>query len=79
MVNIEKEYRDCMENVLLSIIIPYYNTYNYTIKLLKELNIQYVNDIEVILIDDGCNEKRFDIFDKFTIIHLDKNYGASYA
>lgn len=68
-----------MTKVLLSIIIPYYNTYNYTIKLLKELNIQYTNDIEVILVDDGCNEIRFDDFKQFTIIHLDKNYGASYA
>jgi heptose III glucuronosyltransferase len=68
-----------MKKILLSIIIPYYNTYNYTIKLLKELNIQYTDDIEVILVDDGCNEVRFDVFERFTIIHLDKNYGASYA
>lgn len=68
-----------MKKMLLSIIIPYYNTYDYTIKLLKELNIQYTDDIEVILVDDGCNEARFDVFERFTIIHLDKNYGASYA
>lgn len=68
-----------MSNILLSIIIPYYNTYKYTIKLLKELDIQYNDSVEVILIDDGCNEIRFDEFNKFTIIHLDKNYGASYA
>lgn len=63
----------------LSIIIPYYNTYDFTIKLLKELSIQYTDDIEVILVDDGCNELRFDTFKQFKIIHLDKNYGASYA
>jgi len=68
-----------MKKMLLSIIIPYYNTYDYTIKLLKELNIQYTDDIEVILVDDGCNEVRFDVFERFTIIHLDKNCGASYA
>lgn len=68
-----------MKKMLLSIIIPYYNTYDYTIKLLKELNIQYTDDIEVILVDDGCNEVRFDVFERFTIIHLNKNYGASYA
>ena len=68
-----------MKKILLSIVIPYYNTYDYTIKLLKELSIQYTNDIEVILIDDGCHETRFDEFKQFTIIHLDKNYGASYA
>ena len=65
--------------IKLSIIIPYYKTYKYTIKLLKELEIQYTEDIEVILVDDGCNETKFDIFTKFKIIHLDKNYGASYA
>lgn len=63
----------------LSIIIPYYQTYEYTIRLLKELDLQFTNEIEVILVDDGCNEKRFDVFNKFKIIHLDKNYGASYA
>lgn len=68
-----------MSNILLSIIIPYYNTYKYTIKLLKELDIQYNDNVEVILVDDGCNEISFDEFNKFTIIHLDKNYGASYA
>ena len=65
--------------IRLSIIIPYYNTYEYTIQLLKELDIQYNDKVEIILVDDGCNETRFDTFDKFKIIHLDRNYGASYA
>lgn len=65
--------------IKLSIIIPYYQTYDYTIKLLKELEIQKTEEVEVILVDDGCNETRFDIFKYATIIHLDKNYGASYA
>jgi glycosyltransferase involved in cell wall biosynthesis len=46
----------------LSIIIPYYNTYELTNKLLKELFIQNNKEIEIILIDDGCNEKRLDNF-----------------
>lgn len=45
----------------LSIIIPYYNTYDLTRKLLIELVAQINNpNVEVILVDDGCGEKRFD-------------------
>lgn len=65
--------------IKLSIIIPYYNTYDLTYKLLRELQIQITDEVEVILIDDGCNEKRLDQFDFVKITHLDKNYGASYA
>jgi len=66
-------------NKILSIIIPYYDTYEYTKDILTELERQFTQEVEIILVDDGCNEKRFDEFTKFTIIHLDKNYGASYA
>lgn len=68
-----------MSMIRLSIIIPYYNTYNYTIKLLKELEIQYVPEVEIILVDDGCNETRFDQFSFAKIIHLPENKGASHA
>ena len=57
--------------IKLSLIIPYYNTYEYTIKLLKELQLQITDEVEVILIDDGCNETRFDEFTGFKIIHKD--------
>ena len=47
----------------LSIIIPYYNTYELTRKLLIQLVAQIDNpDVEVILVDDGCNETRFDSY-----------------
>ena len=65
--------------VKLSIIMAYYDTYDLTIKLLKELSIQKTEEVEIILIDDGCHEKRFDVFKEFKIIHLDKNSGASTA
>jgi len=64
--------------IKLSIIIPYYDTYEYTIKLLKELQIQKTDAVEVILVDDGCNETRFDKFTEFTIIHSE-HIGASAA
>ena len=41
---------------LLSIIIPYYETLNSTLKLLEELNSQLTSDVEIILVDDGCYE-----------------------
>lgn len=62
----------------LSLIIPYYDTYEYTIRLLKELRLQKTDEVEVILVDDGCNETRFDEFTEFTIIHSD-HVGASTA
>ena len=64
--------------IKLSLIIPYYATYDYTIKLLRELQIQKTDEVEVILVDDGCNEVRFDEFTEFTIIHSD-HVGASAA
>lgn len=44
-------------NIKLSIIIPYFETYELTIKLLRELAIQYRNEIEIILIDDYCKRE----------------------
>ena len=65
--------------IKLSIIIPYYQTYEFTYKLLKELQIQVTDEVEVILIDDGCNEIRLDQFDFVKITHLPERKGASYA
>ena len=48
--------------VKLSIIIPYYETYEMTKKLLISLIAQISFDTEIILIDDGCNETRFDTY-----------------
>jgi glycosyltransferase involved in cell wall biosynthesis len=61
--------------VKLSIIIPYYNTYKYTKKLLNELIKQLNNEVEIILIDDGCNEKRLDKYKEIKVIHLKVNSG----
>jgi len=64
----------------LSIIIPYYETYELTKKILEVLVPQLNKDVEVILVDDGCNEERLDDFkDKIKIIHLKENKGGAYA
>lgn len=57
--------------IKLSLITPYYDTYDYTIKLLRELRLQKTDEVEVILVDDGCNETRFDEFTEFKIIHME--------
>lgn len=58
---------------LLSIIIPYFKTYELTEILLKGLLVQLNDEVEIIIIDDGCNEKRLDKlvkgYDNVTLIH----------
>ena len=60
--------------ILLSIIIPYYKTLQETKELFKILEPQLNDKVEVLLIDDGCNEKELDNF-KAKVIHLEKNSG----
>lgn len=43
----------------LSIIIPFYNTYEYTEELLTRLEPQLNDDVEVLLIDDGTGHVRY--------------------
>lgn len=63
----------------LSIVIPYYNTYEYTRDLLVMLKSQLTPEIEILIIDDGCNEKELDRFKKknIRIYHLKKNSGGA--
>lgn len=60
----------------LSIIIPYYDTLEETKRLFDVLEPQLTDEIEVILIDDGCNEKELDKL-KANIIHLPTNSGGA--
>lgn len=60
----------------LSIIIPYYNALKYTKELMKVLEPQLTKDVEVIIVDDGCNESELDKF-KAKVIHLEKNSGSA--
>lgn len=61
----------------LSIIIPYYEVYDLIIKLLDVLIPQIEEDIEVFIVDDGCNETRLNDYvyqekymDKWNNIHV---------
>lgn len=40
--------------IKLSIIIPYYETFELTTKLIKELIMQKTDEVEIIIIDDYC-------------------------
>lgn len=63
--------------VKLSIIIPYFETYDLTERLIKQLILQKNDEVEVILIDDGCFEGRFNYFNKqIKVIHQD-NVGVA--
>ena len=63
----------------LSIRIPYYNTYELTNRLIEGLLPQLTNETEVILVDDGCFEKRFiSNIPYIKVIHQD-NGGVSKA
>lgn len=72
-----------VNDIKLSIIIPYFETYELTDKLINCLLAQKTNDVEIFLIDDGCDEERFNKYitmDKNTVyvIHQ-KNHGVSYS
>ena len=67
-----------MDEKRLTIIIPYYNTGKYTNELLKVLDKQIRDDIEVILVDDGSREPFTAGYDWLRIIRQE-NGGASAA
>lgn len=69
-----------MDNIKLSICIPYYETYELTKKLLDILIPQLTEETELILVDDGCKEKRLDIYkNKIKIKHQRENKGGAYT
>ena len=60
----------------LSIITPYYKTLEPTLKLAEVLEPQLTDDVEWIIVDDGCHEKELDKL-KAKVIHLEHNSGAA--
>jgi glycosyltransferase involved in cell wall biosynthesis len=60
----------------LSIITPYYKTYKYIKELAQVLEPQLTDEVEWVIIDDGCQEHRLDTF-KAKVIHLNKNSGTA--
>jgi glycosyltransferase involved in cell wall biosynthesis len=66
---------------LISIIVPVYNSETYIEKCLESLLKQSVNDLEVIIIDDGSTDESFKIikkyFESFNFIKVFKANKAS--
>lgn len=60
----------------LSIITPYYNRLKEIRKLASVLEPQLTNEVEWIIIDDGCNEKMLDNLNA-KVIHLEENSGGA--
>lgn len=61
---------------MLSIIIPYYDTLKEIKELMSVLEPQLNDNVEVIIVDDGCNEKELEKFNA-TVIHLPFNSGGA--
>lgn len=92
-------YRHCIENcinerskvikkdisVKVSVIIPFYNRIEETIRAIKSVLNQTYNNYEIILVNDGSTEKLSKInyyekkYEKIKIINLKKNKGAANA
>ena len=60
----------------LSIITPYYNVLNYIKELASVLEPQLNDEVEWIIIDDGCHEKELDNINAI-VIHLPYNNGCA--
>ena len=71
--------------MMLSIVIPCYNEINTIAKVIDEINRNYTDKKEIIIVDDGSTDgtreilKKFDQSEKLKIIFLDKNYGKGFA
>ena len=60
----------------ISIITPYYNTLEQIKELAEVLTPQLDNEIEWLIIDDGCNETELDSLNA-KVIHLKENSGGA--
>jgi glycosyltransferase involved in cell wall biosynthesis len=74
-----------MANILVSIIVPIYNTSQYLSRCIDSLINQTLENIEIILIDDGSTDNSFEICKKYEKdfknirIYSQKNSGQGVA
>lgn len=50
---------------IISVIIPVYNVESYIVKTLKSVQMQTFVDYEVIIVDDGSNDKTYEVCSEF--------------
>lgn len=74
-----------MNKIKISIIVPVYNADKHLDECIKSLIVQDYEDFEIILINDGSNDKSGDICDQYAssyknvfVYHIN-NQGVSYA
>ena len=61
---------------LVSVILPSYNRFDSLLKSIKSINEQTYKNIEIIVINDGSSDKRYDeyVFDNnVNLISLKEN------
>lgn len=74
-----------MNNIMLSIIVPVFNTEKYVARCLNSLINQSINEIEIIVINDGSPDHTYDIVKTFLsnpkikYVDLKNNNGVGYA
>lgn len=68
------EIKEFFRPVKLTLITPYYKTLNETKELANILEPQLTDEVEWIIIDDGCNETELDNLPA-KVIHLENNSG----
>lgn len=55
-----------MGKAMLSVIVPVYNVDKYLKKCVDSILCQSYEDFELILVDDGSNDKSAEIVDSYT-------------
>lgn len=70
-------------DIILSIIVPVYNTEKYLSECLNSIVAELDDSIEVLVIDDGSKDKSYEIAQKFSddrvrVLHQ-SNKGVSYT
>lgn len=61
-----------MNNIKISIIVPVYNTEKYLKRCLDSLVSQTLNDIEIIIVNDGSFDNSQSIIDQYSKMHPGK-------
>ena len=68
-------------NILVSVIVPVYNVEKYLVRCVDSILKQSYNNLQIILVDDGSNDKSALICDEYTkkdsrILVIHKNNGG---
>jgi glycosyltransferase involved in cell wall biosynthesis len=58
----------CLQNLLLSVIIPVYNVENYLPKCIKSVLMQTYSNLEIVLVNDGSTDRSGQICENFKVV-----------